>query len=221
MTFGSTFGRTFSPTFQPKSQAAGGYTTWWTLDGAITSCLSAFQPKGAASYAASLLDLSGNGYDAVEGVSRDPSKWDSTNGWQCYSNANNTTLQTSHKGATGMTGIARFSNASGSYVFGIGDRWEVDPSGTGITYRNNSAVTISPALTSGIVALTNSKGYRNGALDTDGIGNRTDLGSYYIGIGSRDGYSFNFLGYIQAIAFYSTTLTPTQIADLTTAMAAL
>lgn len=201
MTFGSTFGRTFSPTFQSKSQAAGGYTTWWTLDGAITSCLSAFQPKGAASYAASLLDLSGNGYDAVEGVSRDPSKWDSTNGWQCYSTASNTTFRTSHKGATGMTGIARFSNASGNCVFEISDRWGVDPSG--------------------IVALTNSKGYRNGALDTDGIGNRTDLGGYYIGIGGRESYSFNFLGYIQAIAFYSTTLTPTQIADLTTAMAAL
>lgn len=120
-----------------------------------------------------------------------------------------------------MTGIARFSNASGNCVFEISDRWGVDPSGTGITYRNNSAVTISPALTSGIVALTNSKGYRNGALDTDGIGNRTDLGKYYIGIGGRESYSFNFLGYIQAIAFYSTTLTPTQIADLTTAMAAL
>ena len=219
MTFGSTFGRTFSPTFQPKSQAAGG--TWWDLNGTITSCLSAFQPKGAASYAASLLDLSGNGYDAVEGVSRDPSKWDSTNGWQCYSHEGNTTFRTSHKGAAGMTGIARFSNANGSYVFAISDRWEVDPSGTGITYRNSSAVTVSPALTSGIVALTNSKGYRNGTLDTDGIGNQTDLGKFYIGIGGRETYSFNFLGYIQAIAFYSTTLTSTQIADLTTAMAAL
>lgn len=221
MTFGSTFGRAFSPTFQLKSQAAVAGGGWWDLNGTITSCLSAFQPKGAASYAASLLDLSGNGYDAVEGVSRDPSKWDSTNGWQCYSGSSNTTFRTSHKGATGMTGIARFSNASGYYLFGIINRWGVDPSGTGISYTNNSTVTISPALTSGIVALTNSKGYRNGVLDTDGIGNRTGLENFYIGIGSSEEYSFNFLGYIQAIAFYSTTLTSTQIGNLTTAMNAL
>ena len=40
---------------------------WWDDDGAIGCCVGAWQPKGAASYAASLLDLSGNGNDVIEG----------------------------------------------------------------------------------------------------------------------------------------------------------
>ena len=201
----------------------GGAAIPWYLAGGVSanSVLSAFQPIGAANYAASLLDLSGNGNNAIEGASRDPSKWDAANGWEMYSTTNGTTLQTSHKGAVGMTGIARFSNAGGAFVFGVSDRWTIDPSGTGVTYYNNGQKIISPGMTNGVVALTANKGYRNGALDTNELGNRTDLGNHYIGIGSRDGFSFNFLGYIQAIAFYNTTLTSDQVAAISAAMAAL
>ena len=60
MAFASNFGRILSPTFQPNSQAkkAGG---WWDLNGTITSCIAAYQPKGAASYAASKVNLANPG----------------------------------------------------------------------------------------------------------------------------------------------------------------
>ena len=67
MTFGSTFGRTFSPTFQPSSQAAAN-ASWWLAGGiAAANCVAAWRAKGAASYAASKVNLTGNAaYDLGE-----------------------------------------------------------------------------------------------------------------------------------------------------------
>lgn len=79
MAFASNFGRILSPTFQPNSQAkkAG---DWW-LSGGIDpdDCVAAYQPKGAASYAASKVNLANPGtYDIDSGADPD---WDASYGW--------------------------------------------------------------------------------------------------------------------------------------------
>ena len=78
MAFASNFGRILSPTFQPNSQAkkAG---DWWLAGGIDPDdCIAAYQPKGAASYAASKTDLTDNGYDIDGGSAPD---WDASYGW--------------------------------------------------------------------------------------------------------------------------------------------
>lgn len=63
-------------TFAPRSVAAG-LADWWTTSG--VTCVVAYQPKGAATYAASLSNLANPGtYDAFAGSA--PS-WDAGVGW--------------------------------------------------------------------------------------------------------------------------------------------
>ena len=79
MALASNFGRILSPTFQPNSQEkkAGG---WWLAGGIDPDdCVAAYQPKGAASYAASKVNLANPGtYDLTNG--NDPS-WSASTGW--------------------------------------------------------------------------------------------------------------------------------------------
>lgn len=222
MTFGSVFGRTFSPTFQPSSQAAS--DTWWDLNGTITSCVAAYQPKGAASYAASLVDLSGNGNDATEVAAPG---WDSTNGWTNY--------DVTAKIDTGvvfdsvdMSMIVRYANyditKSSNYAPIVGiDVFRKNFcinvfSQPRIYYQwGDGAIAEYDASTTGVAALTQKVGYYNGSLvgtispTYEGVSN-TNLTIF----GGGDAYLS-----ILAFAIYSEVLTSTQVGNLTTAMAAL
>jgi len=64
--------------YKPKAVAGGELSGWWNNNGAFSGCIAAYKPLGAASYAASLLDLSGTGNNASEGVAPD---WDTNVGW--------------------------------------------------------------------------------------------------------------------------------------------
>lgn len=64
-------------TYAPRSAAAAGLADWWTVSG--VTCVVAYQPKGAASYAASLSNLANPGtYDAFAGSAPE---WDAGVGW--------------------------------------------------------------------------------------------------------------------------------------------
>jgi len=79
-------------------------------------------------------------------------------------------------------------------------------------------------LTSGIMALAGVKSYLNGSPEADGSGSWNAGTNYSIYIGGQHnigGLAFGYVGYIQAIAIYNAQLTAQNIADLTTAMAAL
>ena len=223
MTFSPTFGRLFSPTFQPKSVAkpAGG---WWDLNGTITSCVAAYQPKGAASYAASLTDLSGNSNDATNGTVYPT--WDSTNGWK----GNKTAKAYLDTGITvpedqDISIIIRVSNltdgivmAAGLYPKGYG---MVQLSVTNIRWLCWSYVNTTGAIDgSGTLAMIGRYGYTNGVATGYGNG-----GTYPAGISIKilgeDGSSFCSNAYVQAAAIYKPKLTVQNIEDLHTAMAAL
>ena len=89
---------------------------WWEAGGA-SGAVAVYQPKGAASYAASLTDLSGNENDASEGTAPD---WDADNGWKF--NGSDDYLDTGLVIASGYTIIVRFSNvADNGYLFGISE----------------------------------------------------------------------------------------------------
>jgi hypothetical protein len=236
MTFGSTFGRTFSPTFQPKSQAAASSAdTWWDLNGTITSCVAAYQPKGAASYAASKTNLANPGtYDATDGAAYPT--WDGTSGW--IFNGTTQHLRTGINVGTNQTwsAIIRFSNVSGgggrwlfgtlssdnSAMFGI---QPIDDQATpNVAYLNGSYIRVNPSLDSGVLAIAGNRGYRNGTAEGSNISTNTKtlLGNLPIGACITSAGLLQYRsGYIQAFAIYNSALTSTNIADLSTAMAAL
>jgi len=228
MTFASTFGRVLSPTFQPKSQAAvvaGG--TWWDLDGTITSCVVAYQPKGAASYAASKVNLANAGtLNAVDGAAYPT--WDATNGWM-FASASTQYLDTGATILLTWTFIVRFYNApSGVQVVcgQVSSPYTLNrliPNRNDLVYYGSS--TKAPGIASGVLALAGDDGYRNGTLDYEnanvGIGGATAV-SFYLGAqheGANAAAPYG--GYIQAFAAYNSVLTAQNIADLTTAMNAL
>jgi len=231
MTFSSTFGRTFSPTFQPKSQAAkAGYTTWWTLDGAISSCVVAYQPKGAASYAASKTNLANSGtYDAVDGAAYPA--WDASTGWKFNGSTQYLKCGFTPVMQTGSA-IIRFNDMQASNgallgcYFSGNNHFLIQPyhSAPGCRYWSGANPLVTSVISSGVLAMAGDKAYKNGTAETGTLptGSSTATPEMYIG-----GYNSNktLTGasnvYITAFAYYSTTLTAQNIADLTTAMNAL
>ena len=108
MAFASNFGRILSPTFQPNSQAkkAG---DWWLAGGIDPDdCIAAYQPKGAASYAASKVNLANPGtYDLTNG--NDPS-WSASTGWT-FDGVDDHLYETTYKPTdTSFTIIVRLNN---------------------------------------------------------------------------------------------------------------
>lgn len=194
---------------------------WWLSGGiAATNCVAAYQPKGAASLEASYVNLCNPGtYDATH-PEGNPA-WDSTNGWKF----NGSVALQSAPHALNMTAIIRFSGAGQGALFGLEDKWEVWAryGGLGVYYVSGSSQTISPIITSGVLALSKTTGFRNGVIDVATLtGNSA---TWLIGIGGRtrsDGVlSFKAPYNCQAFALYNDNLTESQIASLTTAMNAL
>ena len=204
-----------------KKPVAGG--GWWDLDGTITSCVAAYQPKGAASYAASLVDLTGNGYTATEAAGSPG--WDASYGWGGdYTNYLVTGINPESVNDT-WTGIVRYTelpNASGQYLFGkqsyinsasrywgILRHWNNRRWALGTTsYTNNTN------LAAGTCALAGALAYRDGTH----LGTIEDYGEYFI---DTEVPMLRCSAKIQAIAFYNAVLTSDQVSALTTAMNAL
>ena len=221
MAFAPPFQRPFSASFDRRATV----TPWWLSGGIVASnCVAAYQPKGAASLSASYTNLANPGtYDAAPGVA--PS-FDASTGWTF--NGSTQYLNTSIVIDGGSwTMIIRFSGGSTSggvatALIGNGGRFDLLSNwfNAGVYYRNGSMsnATVSPSISSGTLALTKSKGYRNGAEDisltADG---RTFASTVLIGKANTFFGSVSIL----AAAIYNTTLSASQIAALSTAMAAL
>ena len=183
MTFGSTFGRTFSPSFQPKSQAAavagGG---WWDLDGTITSCIGAYQAKGAASLTASYVNLANSGtYDLT--TSTNSVDWSTSAGWSGFSSSNSKYLKTGIKvSSVNMSAIVRMANVSSNVSIPFGcsisspdRRFAILPNLSGHIYYEYGAATtgwldITSTVTgAAVMAIAGANGYRNGTPETGSI----------------------------------------------------
>jgi len=228
MTFGSTFGRVFSPTFQSKSQAAEVASSWW-LSGGIdaANCVAAYQPKGAASYAASKVNLANPGmYDATEGTAPD---WDSTNGWK-----GNGTSQYLYVGVTPLSSwtiAIRFSNRGNrnEYYYSSGNinLQHVTVPNLRNYWGNASGISYFQGTTpNGTLITTVISANRYARLND--IAPKIDSGTDKIGNGSGDLFILSKNAttgfaqiYIQAFAVYNVNFTAAQVTALTTAMNAL
>lgn len=235
MTFGSTFGRTFSPTFQPHSLAPAVASSWW-LSGGIdpANCIVAYQPKGAASYAASKVNLTGNtDYNAVDGAAY-PS-WDGSTGWT-FTGASSQYLNSGviptldqtwsaivRMYATAMNNSCIFFSRSGKNLdFGL-----FQSNFTSFYPHNtiNTLITITSVQNSDVtLAVVGKRGYKDGYILEGTIADSTGTGtkSIYIGAGNISGSpNYYYSGRIYALAIYNGTLTGPQVLAIHTAMAAL
>ena len=136
--------------------SGGGGPTWWDPAGEGLCVWSAYQPKGAASYAASKVDLSGNGNDCVDGGAFPT--WDVVNGW-IFDNAATDILNTAFVPASDQSqsvlvqftvGDAAQRAICGESDTGAKDFW-IHPDGNfgAVTYANGGGISVAPKLANG------------------------------------------------------------------------
>lgn len=210
------------------SQKRTGGDAWWLSGGvAAANCVAAYQPKGAASLAASYTNLANPGtYNAAPGGAP---AFDATTGWK--SDGSSVYLTTGITPSSGWSMIARFSGVVGtggnliaSYSGVEGTRFVIVPynGDNKVYYQNGSYLGVSPGTTSGVLAVAGQQGYRNGSADGGTIGAWSGTATQAIQIFRAPIGSPLYINcYLQAVAIYSTILTGSQVAAISTAMAAL
>lgn len=228
MTFGATFGRLFEPTFNPKSnmEVEGG---WW-LSGEIDSseCVAAYQPKGAADYAASKVNLAHPGTSNAGDGTAYPT-WDDSNGWKFLSSSSQyiTTDIIPTKTWSVLIRLSNITSNQNAFAFGNLDAnslgWGIKPNYSSRTYYYNGITTryVSRDTASGVFGLAGAQGYFDGYADgfATASGANPNAGIF---IGDFSGSTRRYItAYAQAFAIYNITLTPDQMLAVTTAMNAL
>lgn len=211
---------------QPVSES------WW-LSGGISAAIAAavYQPKGAASYAASLVNLTGNAtFNATEGVTPG---WDATNGWMFdgtddYLNSNVNGNGTNKQYSV----LIKYTNLS----LGSGDifgQYAADTNSFRISSVNansmhcynsgyylwtHNAQGVTP--TDGVIGIAGDRLYYN-ASDKGTFPSGSNLADLSFYIGTKNSNANPVVIYIQALAIYSAPITPEQVTAVTAAMGVL
>jgi hypothetical protein len=214
---------------------------WYLTDGVLAAdVVAAYQPKGAASLAASYSNLANPGtQDAVATV---PPTWAAGDGW-IFNGTDQYLKMAGLAFNADLTAIVRFSNfVDGSLYYCLFgkvltdlalDRFDIQftnpdgPSQEGWVGASQAAVYgNSPA--NGVYALAKSGLYLNGSVaaslaDVVAFTASTDayIGTMRIDAGETHAFDGYFPGKIQAFALYNKTLAAGQIAAISAAMAAL
>ena len=212
----------------PKTAAAA--VGWWVVPG--KTCVAAYQAKGAASLAASYVNLPTPAtYDLTlfgSGLT-----WDAADGWGTNWATNrflHTGITPANDGSWSM--FVRYSAASASYAIAVGACKVSNTAGFAIGsgssqrgwFVNVGALvcSVAPNYPAGVFGVT-TEPYRDG-VDV-GVLSGSNPPASPIAIGGL--YSMPILvsnvwaGYIQAVAIYSMSLSPAEAATLSAAMAAL
>lgn len=208
---------------------------WWSAGGA-SGCLAAYQPKGAASLAASYVNLANAGtYDAAPGVAPTLS-----GGW--VFNGTTQYLKTGIVPLVTYTMIIQFASAA-TTTFGAicgcaqggspNIYYQIVPtldSGTpgkhayGCGSEAGTGNQVAPKLASGNLCLAGAQGYLNGAADGVLMTPGATVPAFDIYIGARNvnnALQVPLAATVIAMAIYSGTLTAPQVAAVAAAMAAL
>jgi hypothetical protein len=213
-----------------RTSAAGG---WWVVAG--KTCVAAYAPKGAASQAASYVNLANPGtYDAAPGTAP---TFDTATGWTFNGSSQYLTTGVSPSGDQTWSMFIRLSNMTNQFATlaglvstSLGNNWFSVFAYNGIPYYSSGGWYQSSTAgsdvrnTALVLGVAGRVGYKNGdadctmdAVSKGASGLDITIGSRNVD-GSQDEY---FAGNILALAIYSATLTDIQSASLSTAMAAL
>lgn len=207
---------------------ASGAAGWWVVAG--KTCVAAYQPKGAASLAASYVNLANPGtYDAYAGVAP---TWGAATGWGKSTGENwylKTDLVVSTN--TSWTFLVRFSNAAsvsgnafGLYGGAANKRLQLDVWSGAIDFGNGGLLAAGTGSSADQVAgFAGATAYVDGlpvgqiptgdAHSNDiyiGAVNVLDAPNYYLGV-----------GYLKILAIYSGTLSGAEVATVSNSMSLL
>ena len=208
--------------------AAG--ANWWEPSTGSYTVVAAYQAKGAASLAASYVNLANPGtYDAAPGTAP---AFDTSTGWTFNGTTNNRYLTTGIIPNSSYTVLIRFSNVTtagaligtSSGEFGEAPLYVLRQETANRNWYNNGDYYQSSTWSSGVMCAAGKTAYKDGTSQGT-ISGGSNTYSYQFTIGARNminlGRDQYFGGDIQAVAIYSTTLDATQVAEITTNMAAL
>lgn len=205
---------------------------WWLSGGvAAANCVAAYQAKGAASLAASYVNLANPGTNnAAPGVAP---TFNAETGWTF--NGTTQYLRTGLIPANDQSWsmLIRYSDMAGSSLSVMYEAdwpargsfgFNIRPSDWLCFVNNGGEGYITISSTGGVLGVAGNRGYYNGTQDSDVILGWNTTSSYEIPIGCRNRFGV-FGAYcgtkIQAMAVYSATLTAPQVAAISAAMAAL
>jgi len=188
---------------------------WWEAGGA-TGCVAVYQAKSTPSYAASLLDLSGNGNNAAKVGATDPN-WTAEQGWIFNGTQ---TLTTGIIPGSGWSAIVQFTSVSNNgSLFGQGtwggERFYIQPSNTTseVDYGAIGFVRKAPALGAGNLCIAGQKAYRKGQWDAD-IPTAGLVSTAPCYIGDINGLVSRISANIQAFALYNNPLLSNQVDEI-------
>jgi hypothetical protein len=209
-------------------EAAAAPATWWDNSGAISGCVGAWQAKGAASYAASLLDLSGNANNLTENLST--VDWSTDNGWEFDGGDTFDTGITPVNNQTWSMIVQYAGYTPGNYHALCGTlnnppSFLIQPGrgGTTVSYWHGSRFDKAPALAAGNLAIAGDTAYRDGSAESGTIPSAAGTHTYSIYVGAyNDKDPTNCItANVYALAIYNATLTEAEVAAVAAAMAAL
>jgi hypothetical protein len=205
-------------------RASGGLA--WYRAGGAPQPVAAYQPIGAASLAASYVNLANPGVnDAAPGVAP---TWAAGTGW--VFNGTTQFLTTGVVPQNGWAMLVRFSGANNNGALaGIdtpGRYFFLQPRfSDGNHYYGQGGIVVGAGLLSnGVMGVSDNSGWLNG-VNEGTTGAWSGIGAREIRLGAitspAGGTSALFSGNIQAVAIYNATLTAFQVAAVSAAMAAL
>lgn len=213
----------------PQSAAAA---SWW-LSGGISAanCVAAYQAKGAASYAASKINLANPGTHNLADGSAIPG-WSSASGWIGTGTGYLTTDITA---SSIKTAIVRYSISGADYQFLLGAYQNATTTGPSIgsgrdgskrEYNYGGMSAPIGLLTTGVAGIAGGQPYLNGVADGAPItgGSLSSLQIWLLcrNIGTGTANSVMKTGNVEVtVSLYDAIITPAQVLAVSTAMLAL
>lgn len=226
--------RYFMPAFgapfaSPIAAPGGAAAVPWYLSGGVSaaSCVAAYKAKGAASLAASYVNLANPGTnDAAPGVAP---TFSAATGWTFNGTTQYLTTGLVPPNDQSWSMLAQISTAADS-CWAVGASWAggagfILNHGPGVgTYYNGGARQILSSHATGNLAIAGAQGYWNGSADGAAIPPAAGTNTYDIWIGALNnvGSFYNDKGgNVIALAIYNALLTAPQVAAIAAAMAAI
>lgn len=206
-----------------------GYKDWWCPCGIYPSdVVAAYQPKGAASFIASLINLANPGiHNAIDPGGINTPGWNNIDGWVSAGNYLTSDIIPTSLYWSMMAKISNnnemINNINGSLNTLVNGQNGLGSFFGSIVYWNGGYKSSSSPAVSGIFGYAGNKGYYNG-VEESGTIDQTHGPSYLqinpLGFNRDNTYEGVTLN-LQAEVWYNKVLTPSQMFDLYTAMNAL
>lgn len=210
-------------------RGAGAAAAGWWLSGGVSAAnaIAVYQPIGAASLAASYTNLANPGtYDAAPGTAP---TFDTATGWTFNGSTQYLTTSITPVNNQTWSALIRFSdttnNAGVMFGHAATAAFQITPRYSNLAiYSSGGSLTAASSLANGVIGMAGNVAYRNGSAETGTIASGAGtFAAVMIGARSNASNVANalWIGKIQAVAIYNTTLSAAQVAAISSAMSGL